>query len=256
MIPVYTFESLSLLSFSKIKKIACSIGCKVIGDLRKKSTWLEAVLASQPQLAVQSVVPAKNTQELLDATQITLAEIDDALAKVALAKQLLEQALDCISPVTVSLPLPAFAFLTDLIQDSEPVIKFWWWNNHHGTVTVDGEKRQFHIVKLYGDNPEVKMLTSDGTWINSNWTTTRNNRYINAILAEIPAHIDHIHERVLASDPFSVADGEIWDGDEFVGLDDDQPPGRGDGRGDGRGGRVDSEWVEEILPTDWTDIEF
>ena len=39
---------------------------------------------------------------------------------------------------------------------------------------------------------------------------------------------------------------------DFLGYEDQQPPGRGDGRG----GRVESEWVEELVATDWTNTEF
>ena len=180
-----------------------------------------------------------------------------ALAKIKSTKAILRQALDCIDAYNLA-PTPAPAFLTDLIADiPEPIIKFWWFNDSQGTVTVGGEKRQFEVISLYGERPLVRILSSKGDWIDSRWKTSNNNRYIKALIeVGVPQKRDELYQRAMQSAAPATNCykqlSNLNDWELIFNSTDDQPPGRGDGRG----GRVESEWVEELVATDWTNTEF
>jgi hypothetical protein len=233
MIPVYTVEALSSLPLPAIKKIAQSLGVTPQGDLRRKATWVESIVLYQ-QSAIKPVAQevASNTTELPAATEALLVEIAENLQK-AQAK-IDELRAICESGIVA----------IDRVLPPVQTVELWWWDNHHGTVTVDGEKRQFRVISLYGDRPVVELQTSNGTWVHSWWETAKNNRYINAVLAEIPNRLDAIHAQILESDPFRKND-EIWDGNDFLGYEDNEPPNRGDnGRGRIEAVGNECDWVE------------
>lgn len=247
MYQVYTAEALSSLPLGEIKAIARKIGATPTADLRKRTSWVDAILDNQAA-KIQSVADelvAELTADIdavADAAQTAVytgnAEIHRGLEKKLAATQELLASVQ----VTLSNQMAEVRGLIARIDAviAPPQVEFWWFDNHRGTVTVDGEKRQFEIIHLYG-SPVVQVLSSAGKWVDSRWSSTKNNRYLNAILAEIPNHIQRIHDRILASDPMQsdISDGEIWEDAELTGYAEDQPPGRGDGRG-----RIECEWVE------------
>lgn len=246
MNPFYTAEALSSLSLTEIKTIARKIGAVPTADLRKRASWITAILDSQVG-KIQSVaneLVAEITADIdavADAAQAAVYEGNSE------AHRELEEQLAATQEVLASVQITLsnqmaevrglIARIDAVIQ--EPKIEVWWLDNHQGTVTVDGEKRQFKIASLYG-SPVVQILSSKGQWVDSRWYSARNNRYINAVLAEIPGHIQRIHDRILASDPMQ-SDAEIWEDNELIGYGEDEPPNRGDS-GRGRIEAVKNEW--------------
>lgn len=241
MQPLYTVDILSNKSFGEIKAISRQLGAVPTADLRKRSNWIEAILDSQA-INIQRVADdliAEITADIdavADAAQAAANANDpeahrsfedrmaDSLELLANVQAKINSQLEEIQG-QMSLIRGAIARIDAVI---EPEI--WWYDNTKGTVTVAGEKRQFEVLALCG-NPTVQVLSSSGTWIDSRWHTARNNRYINAVLAAIPDHILQIHDHILNSPiPEYENSNEIWDGNEFIGYE-EQPPGRGDGRG-------------------------
>jgi hypothetical protein len=247
MNPFYTVETLSSLSLVEIKAIARKIGAVPTADLRKRASWADAVLNSQVA-KIQSVADelvAELTADIdavADAAQVAVYQ-GDSEAHRELEEQLAAtQKLLASVQATLSNQMAEIRSLINRIDAviAPPKTEFWWHDDHRGTITVDGEKRQFEVISLYG-HPVVQVLSSAGKWIDSRWSSTKKNRYINAILAEIPNHIQRIHDRILLNDPIAYdCDNEIWENGELIGCIDDQPPGRGDGRD----GRIEFEWIE------------
>lgn len=250
MNPFYTAEALSSLPLLQIKAIARKIGATPTADLRKRDSWIDAILDSQAG-KIQSVaneLVAEITADIdavADAAQAAVYE-GNSQAHRELEEQLAatQEALAAAQTILSNQMAEVrglIARIDAVIQ--EPKIEFWWFDNYQGTVTVDGKKRQFKIVSLYGDNPVVQILSSKGQWVDSRWYSARNNRYINAVLAEIPGHIQAMHDRILASDSMQsdAGDGEIWEDCELVGYNDDEPPNRGDS-GRGRIEAVENKW--------------
>jgi len=251
MFPVYTAEVLLSLSLVEVKAIARKIGAVPTADLRKRASWVEAIINSQAS-KIQSVADelvAEITADIdavADAAQAAVYQGDSESHRNF--EERIAESLELLANVQAKINSQLeevqgqMASIRGVIARIDAVAippEIWWYDNYRGTVTVDGEKRQFEIVSLYG-HPVVQVLSSAGKWIDSRWSSTKNNRYINAILAEIPNHIQHIHDRILLSDPVIYdCDNEIWEDGELIDYTDDQPPGRGDGRG-----RIKSEWVE------------
>jgi hypothetical protein len=242
MFPVYTADQLSALSLPEIKVIAGKIGATPTADLRKRASWVQAVLDSQVA-KIQSVADelvAEITADIdavADAAQAAVYQGDSEAHSNF--EQRMTESLELLANVQAKINSQLeevqgqMASIRGVIARIDAVItppQIWWYDNTKGTVTIAGEKRQFEVLALYG-NPTVQVLSSAGTWIDSRWHTAKNNRYINAVLAAIPSHIQTIHDRILLSDSVEYdCDNEIWDGDDFLGYSEDQPPGRGDGR--------------------------
>lgn len=245
MNPIYTAESLNGKLISELKAIARTIGATVEGDLRKKATWVKAIVAHQ--VARIESVASNLVEELVgeidsvaDAAQAAVYECNSE-AHARLEGQLLDlQVLMADIQTQLSLDISAIRTTIAEIDRVLPPAQIWWWDNQHGTVEIDGEKRQFKAVKMYGE-PVVEIQSMSGTWINSQWNTAKNNKYINAVLKAIPDRISEVHDRILNS-PIQENDNEIWDGNDFIGYSEDQPPGRGDGRG----GRIEAEIWDEF----------
>ena len=252
MNPIYTAESLNGKLISDLKAIARTIGATVEGDLRKKATWVEAIVAHQVA-RIESV--ASNLVEelvgeidsLADAAQAAVYERNSE-AHARLENQLLDlQVLMADIQAQLSLDISAIRTTIAEIDRVLPPAQIWWWDNQHGTVEIDGEKRQFNVIHLYG-NPAVEVQSMSGVWVDSRWHTAKNNRYINAVLAAIPDRISEIHDRIseihdrILNSPIQENDNEIWDGNDFIGSSEDQPPGRGVGRG----GRIEAEIWDEF----------
>jgi len=249
---VYTAETLSSLSLVEIKVIARKIGAVPTADLRKRASWADAVLNSQVA-KIQSVADelvAELTADIdavADAAQVAVYQGDSEAHRELEEKLAATQNLLASAQAVLSNQMAEVRGLIARIDAviAPPTVEFWWFDNHNGTVTVDGEKRQFKVLSLYGNSPIVQILSTSGTWVDSRWYSARNNRYINAVLAEIPNHIQAMHDRILASDPMQsdAGDGEIWDGDIFLGNEeeDDEEIYRGKGRG-GRIEAVENEW--------------
>lgn len=255
MFPVYTVDVLSNKSLSELKAIARQLDAVPTADLRKRANWVEAILNSQ----------AANIQRVADELIAEITADIDAVADAAQAAvyandseaqrsfdDRMAESLELLANVQANIN-SQLAEVQSQMSSIRSVIaridavaappEIWWYNNTKGTVTVAGEKRQFEVLALYG-NPIVQVLSSSGTWIDSRWHTARNNRYINAVLGAIPEHISAIHDRILNS-PIAEWENsnEIWDGDDFLGYADEEPPNRGD---NGRG-RVEcgaDEWGE------------
>lgn len=249
MFPVYTAEVLSSLSLLQIKAIARKIGALPTADLRKRTSWVDTILDSQVAKiqAVADELVAEITADIdavSDAAQAAVYQGDSEAHRELEEKLAATQNLLASAQAILSNQMAEVRGLINRIDAviAPPKTEFWWHDDHRGTVTVDGEKRQFEVVSLYG-HPVVQVLSSAGKWIDSRWSSTKNNRYINAVLAEIPGHIQRIHDRILASDPMQsdVGDGEIWEDGELIGYSDDEPPNRGD-NGRGRIEAVENEW--------------
>lgn len=252
MNPFYTVETLSSLSLVEIKAIARKIGAVPTADLRKRASWVEAIINSQAA-RIQSVADelvAEITADIdavADAAQAAVYQGDSESQRNF--EERMVESLELLANVQAKINSQLeevqgqMASIRGVIARIDAVItppEIWWYDNTKGTVTIAGEKRQFEVLALYG-NPTVQVLSSAGIWIDSRWHTAKNNRYINAILAEIPNHIQRIHDRILLSDPIAHdCDNEIWEDGELVGYTDDEPPNRGD---NGRG-RIESEWIE------------
>ena len=243
MYQVYTAEALLSLSLVQIKAIARKIGITPTADLRKRASWVQAVLDSQVAKiqAVADELVAEITADIdavADAAQAAVYQGDSESHRNF--EERMAESLELLANVQAKINSQLeevqgqMASIRGAIARIDAVItppEIWWYDNTKGTVTIAGEKRQFEVLALYG-SPTVQVLSSSGTWIDSRWHTAKNNRYINAVLAEIPSHIQTMHDRILLSDSVpSGCDNEIWDGDDFLGYSEDQPPGRGDGRG-------------------------
>lgn len=234
MNPFYNAEVLNGKLIGELRNIAETIGASPKGHKGHKATWIEAIVAHQAA-RIESV--ASNLVEELvgeidsvaDAAQAAVYE-RNSKAHARLEEQLLDlQVLMADIQEQLLLDISAIRNTIAQIDRVLPPAKLWWWNNQHGTVEIEGEKRQFKVSMIYySDCPIVEVQSLSGTWINSQWHTAKNNRYINAVLAAIP-------DRILNS-PIEENDNEIWDGDDFLGYSEDQPPGRGDGRG----GRIEA----------------
>lgn len=115
-------------------------------------------------------------------------------------------------------------YIQSLCRDIDPIVDIWWQGESNGAVSIDGGQtyRCFRVLDMLSDRPIVKLVVSKGNEIDSRWATTKNNRYMRAVIDIIPTHI-----KQLAS--------EVWEDGEIVGCvvgcEDQQPPGRGDGRG-------------------------
>ncbi len=218
--------------------------------MRKRASWVESVLNSQASQiqAVADELVAEITADIdavADAAQAAVYEGNSETHReleeqLATTQEVLAAAQTILSNQMAEVR-GLIARSDAVIQ--EPKIEFWWFDNYQGTVTVDGKKRQFKVVSLYGGSPVVQILSSKGQWVDSRWYSARNNRYINAVLAEIPGHIQAMHDRILASDPMQsdAGDGEIWEDGELIGFGDDELPNRGD-NGRGRIEAVENEW--------------
>lgn len=235
---VYTAESLNGKLISDLKAIARTIGATVEGDLRKKATWVEAIVAHQ--VARIESVASDLVQELVgeidsvsDAAQAAVYGRNSE-AHARLEEQLLDlQVLMADIQAQLSLDISAIRTTIAEIDRVLPPAQIWWWDNSHGTVEIDGEKRQFKVSMIYSDRPIVEVLSMSEIWVNSQWHTAKNNNYINAVLAAIPDRISEIHDRILNS---PIESNEIWDGNDFLGSadnddDDDEEIYRGKGRG-------------------------
>ena len=239
MNPVYTAQVLNGKLISKLKAIARTIGATVEGDLRKKATWVEAIVAHQ--VARIESVASNLVEELVgeidsvgNAAQAAVYERNSE-AHARLEDQLLNlQVLMADIQAQLSLDISAIRTTIAEIDRVLPRAQIWWWDNQHGTVEIDGEKRQFNVIHLYG-NPAVEVQSMSGVWVDSRWHTAKNNRYINEVLAAIPDRISEIHDRILNS-PIQE------NGNDFIGYSEDQPPGRGDSRG----GRIEAEIRDEF----------
>jgi hypothetical protein len=238
MFPVYTAEVLLSLSLVEVKAIARKIGAVPTADLRKRASWVEAIINSQAS-KIQSVADELVAEITADIDAVADAAQAAVYQGESEAHRELEEQLAATQKLLASVQTTLsnqMAEVRGLIARIDAVIapskvEFWWHDNQRGTVTVDNEKRQFEVIHLYG-HPVVQVLSSKGQWVDSRWASAKNNRYINAILAEIPSHIQRIHDRILLSDPIAHdCDNEIWEDGELIGYTNDQPPGRGDGRG-------------------------
>jgi hypothetical protein len=251
MFPVYTAEALSSLSLAAIKEIARKIGAVPTADLRKRASWMQAILDSQVD-KIQSVADelvAELTADIdavADAAQAAVYQGDSEAHREIEEKLAATQELLAVAQNTLSNQMAEVRGLIARIDAviAPPQVEFWWFDNYQGTVTVDGKKRQFKIVSLYGGSPVVQILSSKGQWVDSRWYSARNNRYINAVLAEIPGHIQAMHDRILASDSMQsdAGDEEIWDGDIFLGNEDEDDEEIYRGKGRGRIETVKNEW--------------
>lgn len=278
MFPVYTAESLAAKSRDELKAIARQIGASAIGDHRRKSTFIDAIIAHQ-RAAVESIESI--CDELVAEHEAELGNAKPAANRDFIAEEnaIIEQ-IDIISdainfailsgsynpkcPDIIKLEADRDALNQQLIEvaaahqarnDAEwdaldreigqtlaklapPSV--WWYDKYNGTVEVDGQKRQFKAMAIYSQQPVVKLLSAAGKWIDSRWDKTSNNRYIAAVLTDIPRHLEGLEQKHKEFIEFG-SDGEIWDGQVFLGYEEDRPPGKGDGRG-----RIEpvNEWVE------------
>jgi hypothetical protein len=121
-------------------------------------------------------------------------------------------------------------YIQSLCRDAEPIADIWWQGENNGAVSIDGGQtyRCFRVLDMLSDRPVIKLIVSKKQEIDSRWATTKNNRYIQAVLDAIPAHIKQIAS-------------EIWENGEVVGYggENDEPPNRGDS---GRGRIEANEW--------------
>lgn len=239
----YTVESLSNKKIAELKAIASVAGIEPVGNRSHCSTWIDAILSHQA-VAIKSVaddVVAKLVADIAPTVELPA----DTIALLAEIDARFDKAFEVIDSLK-SQYKEAIAKIDRLTAKTEPISKIWWYSSthHQGTVTIDnGEPHQFRVVSLYSDCPEIELLATNGVWVNSRWRTASNNRYINAVIAAIPARRDAMYALALNANPFCKSDGEIWDGNDFLGYEDQQPPGRGDGRG-----RIDCK--------SWEGIEF
>lgn len=222
MIPVYTIEALNTRTIAELKSIAATLGIAPEGNKTKRTTWIDAIIAHQATIqSVADIAPVavELPQDTLDLLAEIDARFDQAFEVIANLKSQYSQAIAKI----------------DSIIAAKPVSNIWWYsiNHQHGTVTIDQECRQFRVVSLYGDRPEVEVQAADGTWVNSRWQSAKNNRYINAVIEGIPARRDEMYQRVIDT-PMSEFD---------LAEECDQPPGRGDGRGR-IDAEIESDWIE------------
>lgn len=253
MFQIYTVDALSSKHINELKLIAHQMGAAVFGDHRRKSSFVNAIVSHQQATVelVQSIcdeLVAEHEAEIAEAQPqldfaaeeaAILAEIEsvgDALNSFILSDAFagcdcpeirrLEEELDALNQRYQEM---CSEHLEAIGANYEPIVDIWWQGENNGSVSIDGGNsyRAFRVLDMQSDCPIVKLVSSKKNELDSRWVTTKNNRYMQAVLEAIPARIQQ-----LAS--------EIWEDGEIVGYEDN-----GEGpinRGDGRGGRI--EFVE------------
>jgi hypothetical protein len=266
MNPFYTAEVLSSLSLIEIKAIARKIGATPTADLRKRASWVDAILDSQT--AIVSVV---TVEEVEDVNTVIESDDDEEYADpdasvTAPKRDFIAEETEIIAQINILCDALNFSILSDsysadcpgirkLEEDvdalnqqlqeisdahreyirsfcaTEPIVDIWWQSDTNGAVSIDGGQtyRCFRVLDMLSA-PVIKLISSRKTEIDSRWQTTKNNRYIQAILEALPAHIKQIAS-------------EIWEDGEVVNYsgENDEPPNRGD-NGRGRIEAVENEW--------------
>lgn len=251
MFPIYTVDALVSKSLSELRVIARQVGATIAGDLRRKATYAEAIVAHQQAAVelVESIVDEVVEEHEARVAADFIADQDEIIEQIniladALNFAILSDNYDANCPnirtleegvAQLNLELEGVNNLhrkyieslccADADIEPEVDIDIWWQSNTNGAVSIDGGNsyRCFRVLDMLTNYPVIKLLVSGKKEIDSRWATTKSNRYIKTVLGAIPAHIQRIAK-------------EIRKGDEVVDLvPDQQPPGRGDGRG----GRID-----------------
>lgn len=244
MNPIYTAECLNGKLISELKAIVRAIGATVEGDLRRKVSWVEAIIAHQAPIEAVASVTEEIQQRNFIAEEDAIIEkiniLSDALNFAILSEfysaecpgiRKLEDDVDTLNFQLQQITDAHREYIQSLCADIEPIVDIWWQSDNGGAVSIDGGNtyRCFRVVDMLSDLPVVKLIASKKNEIDSRWATTKNNRYMRAVLEAIPAHIKQVAN-------------EIWEDGEVIGYDEDQPPGRGDGRG----GRIEAEIWDEF----------
>jgi hypothetical protein len=252
MNPVYTVQTLNGKLISELKAIAHAIAPTVKGDLRKKATWVEAIVSHQ-QAAIErvEVIAEEVVTEIAEAPKrdfiaeenaiieqinilsdaLNFAILSDSYSAECPGIRKLEEDVDALNIKLQEIADTHRQYIQSLCADIEPIVDIWWQGDSNGAVSIDGGNtyRCFRVIDMLSDSPIVKLIVSKKNEIDSRWATTKNNRYMQAVLEAIPAHIQQVAS-------------EIWEDGEVVGYGEDQPPGRGDGRG----GRIEAEIWDEF----------
>lgn len=192
-----TVRCMANMSMRQIEGALGSLGIdantekKDLGDKRKKTTLLKAVIGSLSEINrdmnkaidelsyylglenpesfdADELIRFENTQKTVDETTIaeTIQSVEDQIEviktvekRVTKAQQKLEKQL--------------------ILNSNPPEIR--WESDFMGVVKIETETREFWVENPY-KNPVVNLVTSNGMVILSGWDTTKDNPFMIAVL--------------------------------------------------------------------------
>jgi hypothetical protein len=220
MFQVYPSIELSHFSLNQLKKIAFERGLTPAGDKRQRQAWIDTILAYQSQVEKVEVEVEEEKElrhqidQVADAAQSAIMAEDWERAREldAQLQELNEKYEDLIQDEIRTLdqafpPAPT----------PEPTV--FWVTDTAGSVALDNpenpESWRCFVVNSSLGFPVVRLWTAGGVELISTWSTTKNNRYIAAVLAAIEKRST-----------------EVWEGGEIVAyqnlLEEDRSSGRVD----------------------------
>lgn len=274
----YTTSELCNLSIRELKAIALTKQTKPTKDARHKQNWIDAIESADAGVVLTTDWLANDVESL---TQVSDSAPTDEETEI---EQGLKAALDALADAEQDAIFKndqesarAFSEAYDrtlaeyqavisvsiekLARDSMPIceqgeqVRVNWEGESAGTVSIDygATLRVFRVIDLFIPDPVIKVITSNGTEIDSRWQTTANNRYIKAIREAIPVRLAEMVEDICRhslsrhGDPVAPLD-YIYAG----GGDGEGERRGGNGNGDDRGritndGRVTAaDWPHDI----------
>lgn len=217
---LYTPENLQTMTIAAMKKIAADKNLEVPAGKNKvyRATWIDLLTsavagtvtaaefatfedpANNPE-SVETTEDAEIEQVLLDAVNaasdaeqaaIMAEDLDGAQSYGGQVDRLLEQYQRLIEHkmqrlAINSIPVP-------------PAVNIVWASPFVGSVSIDsGETfRAFRVIDAATDSPVVLLQNTAGIEIDSRWTTTAGNRYIEAVFEVLPDRLASI-ERAMFS---------------------------------------------------------
>jgi hypothetical protein len=268
----YTTSELYTLSIRELKAIAAAkqVTPAEDKDKRFKENWIEAIqfaeigavltsewLAEESLAEVSDVTAADEATEIEQDLLASLNQLADA-EQAAILENRQEDARkysEAYDETLAQYEAVINASIESLASESMAIceaVRVDWHGENIGTVSIDygATARVFHVLDLVTTNPVIKVITSNGTEIDSRWQSTANNRYIKAVREAIPAKIadmvNAICEHSMSRHGQHVAPPDYI----YAGGDGEGERRGGNGNGDDRGRLTSivtsSDWPYEI----------
>lgn len=281
----YTTHELQKFTLDRVKDIADRNGVdpKAVRDRRRKQDWIEAIEFVKVEAFCKTEWETEQAAEVSPAFVESLAEVSD-LAPVDEATETEQGLLATLNlladaeqaailenrqedarkfsdayeetlaeyEAVIGKSIESLARESMAICEQGEAVRVTWQGEAIGTVSVDygATERVFTILDLFTTNPVIKVITTNGTVIDSRWQTTRNNRYIKAVQEAIPARlaklVDEICEHSMSRHRQHITPPDYI----YAGGDGEGERRGGNGNGDDRGrlnGTVSaSDWPYDI----------